>query len=277
MSNIVIAKFENTRSVVTDEIWQWNYGQILRIQGLRLPRATEVHFSMGNVSKTRIGTTTDNVTDAVIPDSLIEQSGRLKAYVYLHVGEDDGETEYEITIPVKARAEPEEYDSQEEYTALVQAIELLQDDLETTAADRAAAEAAADAAIDAKDDAIAAKNAAEGYKDDAAAAKRDAESALESVNRKAQDVTDTANAAIRDIGDTKTAAERSINETKTSAVDTVNNKANAAVRDITAAGNSAEGKIGDAVAAAASLEATIGAIGLYIDSDGDICQGEEES
>lgn len=266
MSNIVIAKFENTRSVVTDEIWQWNYGQVLRIQGLRLPRATEVHFSMGNVSKTRIGTTTDNVTDVVIPDSLIEQSGRLKAYVYLHVGEDDGETEYEIMIPIKARAEPEEYDSQEEYTALVQAIELLQDDLETTAADRTAAEAAADAAIDAKDDAVAAKNAAEGYKDDAEAAKRDAESALESVNRKAQDVTDTANAAIRDIGDTKTAA-----------VDTVNNKADAAVRDITAAGNSAEGKIGDAVAAAASLETTIGAIGLYIDGDGDICQGEEES
>jgi hypothetical protein len=102
MSNIVIAKFGNTKSIVTDEIWQWNYGQILRIQGLKLPRAVEVHFSMGNASKTRIGTTIDNVTDVVIPDSLIEQSGRLKAYVYLHVGDDDGETEYEITIPVKA-------------------------------------------------------------------------------------------------------------------------------------------------------------------------------
>ena len=244
MSNIVIAKFENTRSVVTDEIWQWNYGQVLRIQGLRLPRATEVHFSMGNVSKTRIGTTTDNVTDVVIPDSLIEQSGRLKAYVYLHVGEDDGETEYEIMIPIKARAEPEEYDSQEEYTALVQAIELLQDDLEVTAADKAAAETAADAAIDAKDDAVTAKNAAVAAKDDAEAAKRDAESTLTSVNEKAQEVTNTANAA---------------------------------VRDITAAGDAAQGKIRDAVAAAESLEATIGAIGLYIDSDGDICQGEEES
>ena len=244
MSNIVIAKFENTRSVVTDEIWQWNYGQVLRIQGLRLPRATEVHFSMGNVSKTRIGTTTDNVTDVVIPDSLIEQSGRLKAYVYLHVGEDDGETEYEIMIPIKARAEPEEYDSQEEYTALVQAIELLQDDLEVTAADRAAAEAAADAATDAKDDAEAAADAATDAKDDAEAAKRDAESTLASVNEKAQEVTNTANAA---------------------------------VRDITAAGDAAQGKIRDAVAAAESLEATIGAIGLYIDSDGDICQGEEES
>lgn len=244
MSNIVIAKFENTRSVVTDEIWQWNYGQVLRIQGLRLPRATEVHFSMGNVSKTRIGTTTDNVTDVVIPDSLIEQSGRLKAYVYLHVGEDDGETEYEIMIPIKARAEPEEYDAEEEYTALTQAIALLEDDLQTTAADREAAQQAKADAEQAKEDAEAARDTAAQHKTDAETAKRDAEAALESVNTKAEEVSRTA----RD-----------------------------AVEDITEAGQSAEGRIESANEAAASLERTIGAIGLYIDSDGDICQGEEES
>lgn len=266
MSNIVIANFINTRSIVTEEIWQWNYGQILRIQGLNLPRAVEVHFSMGSSSKTRIGTTTDDVTDVVIPDSLIEQAGRLKAYVYLHVGDDDGETEYEITVPVKARAEPEEYDAEEEYTALREAITLLQNDLETTAADRAAAEQAADNAINAKDDAISARDTALQHKEAAEQAKRDAQSALASVNEKAQAVTDTANTAIRDIGNTKTMAEQNINNTSA-----------AAVRDITAAGNSAENKIANAVAAAESLEATIGAIGLYIDADGDICQGEEES
>lgn len=178
MSNIVIAKFDNSTSVLTEPIWQWNYGQILRIQGLRLPRAAEVHFAMGNDSKTRIGTTIDNVTDVVIPDSMLEQSGRLKAYVYLHVGEDDGETEYEITVPVKARAEPEQYDPGEEATALAEAIALLQDDLQQTGADRAAAEeakadaiAAKNAAVQAKDDAVSAKNAAIQAKDDAVAAK----------------------------------------------------------------------------------------------------------
>lgn len=180
-SNIVIAKFENGESVLTDPIWQWNYGQVLRIQGLRLPRAVEVHFAMGNTSKTRIGTTVDGVTDVVIPDSLLEQSGRLRAYVYLHTGEDDGETEYDITVPVKARAEPEEYDPGEEMTALAEAIALLQDDLEQTGADRAAAEEAkADAvsakndAVSAKNDAVSAKNDAVGAKDDAVAAKNDA-------------------------------------------------------------------------------------------------------
>ena len=187
-SNIVIAKFDNGESVLTDPIWQWNYGQVLRIQGLRLPRAVEVHFAMGNDSKTRIGTTVDGVTDVVIPDSLLEQSGRLKAYVYLHTGEDDGETEYEITVPVKARAEPEEYDPGEEMTALAEAIALLQDDLVQTGADRSAAEdaktdavAARNDAVSAKDDAVSAKNDAVGAKDDAVAAKEGAVEAYDNV------------------------------------------------------------------------------------------------
>lgn len=266
MSNIVIAKFDNTTSLVTEPIWQWNYGQILRIQGLKLPRAAEVHFAIDSLSKTRIGITTDDVTDVVIPDSVLERSGRLKAYVYLHVGDDDGETEYEITIPVKARAEPEEYDSEEEYTALTQAIALLEDDLQTTAADREATQQAKADAEQAKDDAEAARDTAAQHKTDAETAKRDAEAALESVNEKAQEVSNTANEAIGNIGTAKTTAETNINNT-----------ARDAVRDISAAGQSAEGRIESANEAAANLERTIGAIGLYIDSDGDICQGEEES
>lgn len=233
MSNIVIAKFTNTTSIVTEEIWQWNYGQILRIQGLNLPRAVEVHFSIGNLSKTRIGTTIDGVTDVAIPDSILEVSGRAKAYVYLHVGDDDGETEYEITIPVKARAEPEEYDAEEDVNALREAIALLQDDLVQTGADREAAEGAKNDAEAAKRDAESARDTASQHKTDAEAAKRDAEAALASIAQKE--------------------------------------------RDITAAGQAAEGRIASANAAAASLERTIGAIGLYIDADGDICQGEEES
>ena len=44
-----------------DEAYQWNYGQILRIQGGNLPKAVEVHFSLeetSGTSVTRIGTTT---------------------------------------------------------------------------------------------------------------------------------------------------------------------------------------------------------------------------
>lgn len=56
-------------------IYQYNYGQVLRIQGLTLPPAVEVHFSLQNTggeATTRIGVTKDGVTDVVIPDSFLE-------------------------------------------------------------------------------------------------------------------------------------------------------------------------------------------------------------
>lgn len=228
MSNIVTANFINTRSIVTEEIWQWNYGQILRIQGLNLPRAVEVHFSINSLSKTRIGTTIDNVTDVAIPDSVLEESGRLRVYLYMHTGDDDGETEYEITIQVKARAEPEAYDSDDDETALREAIALLQSDLVTTAEDREAAQQAKADAIQAKEDAETAKDAAQEAQEAAESAKIDAEEALRQITNKADEIVE--------------------------------------------AGEAAESRIESANQAAEDLEAVIGAIGFYIDEDGDICQ-----
>ena len=62
---------------------QWDYGQVLRIQGLNLPTATEIHFSLretGGEAVTRIGVTKDGVTDVVIPDSI---AGQFRSYKYL--------------------------------------------------------------------------------------------------------------------------------------------------------------------------------------------------
>lgn len=41
---IVDFKDENYKSVTG--LWQWDYGQVLRIQGLNLPKAVEIHFSL---------------------------------------------------------------------------------------------------------------------------------------------------------------------------------------------------------------------------------------
>ncbi len=46
-------------------LWQWNYGQKLRIEGLRLPTAVEIHFALTEFAGdaiTRVGTTKDGVT-----------------------------------------------------------------------------------------------------------------------------------------------------------------------------------------------------------------------
>lgn len=45
-------------------LWQWDYGQILRIQGLHLPSMVEIHFSLqetGGTAVMRVGVTKDGV------------------------------------------------------------------------------------------------------------------------------------------------------------------------------------------------------------------------
>ena len=74
---MVIANFEQgqRKKTVSDKLKQWDYGQVLRIQGLSLPTAAEIHFSLQESRGdcvNRIGVTKDGVTDVVIPDSMVE-------------------------------------------------------------------------------------------------------------------------------------------------------------------------------------------------------------
>lgn len=133
MYNIVTVTFKDSNTATANGVRQWDYGQILRIQGLQLPTAVEVHFALidSKDSVTRIGTTKDGVTDVVIPDSMIEAGKNIFAYVYLRDSE-SGQTEYEIKIVVTTRAKPEAFDTPEDKELFAQAIEAVNE-----AADRA--------------------------------------------------------------------------------------------------------------------------------------------
>lgn len=93
---------------------QYDYGQVLRIQGLKLPKTVEVHFSTqetGGTSITRVGVTKDGVTDVLIPDSVLEngdttQNYSIFAFVYV-TDATSGKTEYRAKLEVKARPKPE--------------------------------------------------------------------------------------------------------------------------------------------------------------------------
>lgn len=93
---------------------QYDYGQILRIQGLKLPKTVEVHFSTqetGGTSITRVGVTKDGVTDVLIPDSVLEngdttQNYSIFAFIYI-TDATSGKTEYRAKLEVKARPKPE--------------------------------------------------------------------------------------------------------------------------------------------------------------------------
>lgn len=134
---IVDFKDENYKSVTG--LWQWDYGQVLRIQGLNLPKAVEIHFSLqesGGEAKKRVGFTKDGATDAVIPESMLENEeplGNYDIFAFIYLTDDtSGQTEYKICMPVKARPKPEAFDKPEDGEIFREAIKAVND-----AADRA--------------------------------------------------------------------------------------------------------------------------------------------
>lgn len=115
-NKINIACFKSgSRTAEVKDIWQWDYGQILRIQGLNLPTAVEIHFSLdehGGEAARRIGVAKDGVADVPIPDSMVENESAYGdsyyffAYIYLS-DEESGNTEYKIRAKVSTRSKPE--------------------------------------------------------------------------------------------------------------------------------------------------------------------------
>ena len=115
MGKITTAVFEaGSTTANVYGLWQYDYGQTLRIQGLNLPSAVEIHFSLqetGGTSVMRVGVTKDGVTDVIIPDSMLENDGATRnyemfAFVYL-TDVTSGQTEYKIKLQVKSRPKPE--------------------------------------------------------------------------------------------------------------------------------------------------------------------------
>lgn len=138
-------------------LWQWDYGQQLRIEGLHLPTAVEIHFALqetGGEAIPRVGTTKDGVTTVTIPDSMLEGNSaawtaektyNIYAWVYLS-DKLSGETIKRITMQVKSRPKPEAFEAPGDGEIFHEAIEAVND-----AAKRA--EEAGDKAIAAADEA----------------------------------------------------------------------------------------------------------------------------
>ena len=112
---MIIADISQGNAYPTNyKLYQYDYGRILRIQGVNLPAAVEIDFGLsekGGDSIKRIGTTVDGVTDVPIPDSMLENNDAtenyyLYAFIYLDDGT-TGQTVRKITLKVTARPKPE--------------------------------------------------------------------------------------------------------------------------------------------------------------------------
>lgn len=137
-------------------LWQWDYGQRLRIEGLKLPTAVEIHFALTEQSGdaiTRVGTTKDGVTEVVIPDSLLENQAagvtyEIYAWIYL-ADNTSGETIKRISMQVKCRPKPEGFDAPEDAELFREAIAQVNASADRAEAAREGAEAAQRAAEEA--------------------------------------------------------------------------------------------------------------------------------
>ena len=193
-------------------LWQWDYGQRLRIEGLHLPTAVEIHFALTEFAGDaipRVGTTKDGVTEVVIPDSLLENLAagatyEIYAWIYL-ADKTTGETIKRISMQVKCRPKPEAFDAPGDAEIFRDAI--------------AQVNASADRAETAREGAEAAKKAAEeaagkiegeitGAGQIAEQVKRDAEAVAKDKRAVSQLATETAQNAQNAV-ESAQAAERS--------------------------------------------------------------------
>ena len=142
MQNVVYASFgasrENMWKARTSPLWQYDYGQILKITGVTLPSNYEVHFSNekeGGTAKTVLG----NADGVAIPDEYLTTGRPIYAWIFLHTGSSDGETVYTIHIPVRRRSESTDTAlTPTEKSVVSQAVEALNTAVENAAADVAA-------------------------------------------------------------------------------------------------------------------------------------------
>lgn len=114
--------FTHRRRFRTRPAYQNDYGQSLRLEGFPgLPSSFEMHYANpgSDAAITQIGL--DGIVP--VPDSLLAQDATISAWLYLHETGYDGETRFEIEIPVRPRpAAPTEDPDPERENVITQAI-----------------------------------------------------------------------------------------------------------------------------------------------------------
>lgn len=119
--NIVTAKFRGKSLVTIDTRYQYDYGQLLKFDGLNLPEIFETHFSNDETGESITQVGNNNVVE--IPDQFFLTGDPIYAWVFVHDGNADGRTKYLVKINVKPRAViTDEEPTPQEQSAISQAI-----------------------------------------------------------------------------------------------------------------------------------------------------------
>lgn len=147
--NITNAVFKpGSKRVTAEPLAQYDYGQTLVIAGLPLPSSFEAHFSNSQFdggAKPQVGSN----SQVAIPDEYLVSGEPIYVFIVLHQSEQDGETEYRITVPVEKRPRPTHQKlTQIQQSEAEQILAALNTAVERTEALAAEAEDAKDAILD---------------------------------------------------------------------------------------------------------------------------------
>ena len=199
--NILTATFKPGARVCTPDKKgvQYDYGQVLKIAGLDLPDAFEVHFANTGDDTTVTQIAQNGIVE--IPDQFFQKPEQINAFIFLHNGENDGETEYKIMIGVLPRpAISDEEPTPEEQSAITQAIAALQSAVAHTAQSETNAAASAEsAATSASEAAMSAQNASD--------SETTAGEAAQAAQQSAEDAAGSASAAAQSASEAQTSED----------------------------------------------------------------------
>ena len=115
MGYIITANLAKGRKVITEPVFRWNHGMVLKFIGVTLPDNYRVDFSntLNGTAKSQMGTAENGV---IIPDEYFMPGQTIFAWVVLSPTENSAITEFQVSIPIdqKAKATYEEPSSQQE-------------------------------------------------------------------------------------------------------------------------------------------------------------------
>ena len=200
---------------LTDELWQYDFGQKIQVTGIELPDVCEVHFQYDNLTETKTvtGYKQEDALIIDIPNEALTSRGIIKLYIYL-VSSEEGRTVNVAIMHVNRRMKPEGFEVPEDidlfHHTLLAANEYMQQTKNAkksaeTAADRA--ESARKSAQASADEAKTAKENAETAVKNAEAFKTEAETARSEAVRAATESTDAKDSAEKAKQDAETAKE----------------------------------------------------------------------
>lgn len=163
---------------LTDELWQYDFGQKIQVTGIELPDVCEVHFQYDNLTETKTvtGYKQEDALIIDIPNEALTIRGIIKLYIYL-VSSEEGRTVNVAIMHVNRRMKPEGFEVPEDIDLFHHTLLAANEYMQQTKNAKKSAETAADQAENAKKAAEEAKAAADADKEAAETARSEAETA----------------------------------------------------------------------------------------------------